>query len=157
MTWCIYCIIFAMFLIFANFAKWENSRIKKYRENYYYNSELKKNVKMQILNLLKSLKIRNSRKFKHAKITRSTVPNKSRLHSYPAIFGQNNQWYKRRIMMWDWDFIGIWEKQIPILIYDWDKHVFLHRLFTSECDAYINFIRQKLTFIPTLSVKIWRL
>ena len=34
---------------------------------------LKKNVNSRILNFVKSHKIRNSRKFEHAKITRSTV------------------------------------------------------------------------------------
>ena len=49
-----------------------NSRIQESRENYYYNSSTK-NENSRILNFGKSPKIRNSRKFKHAKITRSTV------------------------------------------------------------------------------------
>ena len=36
---------------------------------------LKKNVNLQILNFVKSPQIKNSRKFKHANITRSTVYN----------------------------------------------------------------------------------
>ena len=37
------------------------------------NSSTKKNENLRILNFVKSREIRNSRKFKHAKITRSTV------------------------------------------------------------------------------------
>ena len=60
-------------LIFANFARRTNSRIQESLENYYYNiALLKKNENSRILNFVKSPKIRNSRKCKHAKITRST-------------------------------------------------------------------------------------
>ena len=43
------------------------------REKYFYNSATKVNENSQILKFVKSPKIRNSRKFKHAKIIRSTV------------------------------------------------------------------------------------
>ena len=60
-------------LIFANFARRTNSRIQESLEKYYYNiALLKKNKNSRILNFVKSPKIRNSRKSKHAKITRST-------------------------------------------------------------------------------------
>ena len=55
-------------LIFANFATRTFSRIYESRENYYHNRAAKKNKKSQILIFMKSPKIRNSRKFKHAKI-----------------------------------------------------------------------------------------
>ena len=54
-------------LIFANFARRTNSRIQESRENYYYNSATKEIEKFANFNLLESIKIRNSRKFKHAK------------------------------------------------------------------------------------------
>ena len=60
-------------LIFANFARRTNSRIQEPRENYHYNSATEKNLNSRILNFVKSPKIRNSRKIKHAKITRFTV------------------------------------------------------------------------------------
>ena len=59
-------------LIFANFAIGTNSRIPESRENYII-ALLKKNENLRILNFVKSPKIRNSRKFKHAKITKSMV------------------------------------------------------------------------------------
>ena len=59
-------------LILANFAMRTNSRIEGSRENYYL-ALLKNNEDSRILNFVKNPKIRNSRKYKHAKITRSTV------------------------------------------------------------------------------------
>ena len=64
-------------LIFANFARRTNSRIQESRENYYYNSATEENGNSRILNFVKSPKIRKSRKFKLAKITRSTVTQES--------------------------------------------------------------------------------
>ena len=53
-------------LIFGNFARRTYSRIQESRENYFYNSAT--NSKSR-----KNFKIKNSRKFKHARITRSTA------------------------------------------------------------------------------------
>ena len=58
-------------LIFTNFAKRTNSRIQESCENYYYIGATI--VKMKIREFLTLSEISNSRKFKHAKITRSTV------------------------------------------------------------------------------------
>ena len=61
-------------LIFANFARSKNLGIQESRKNHYYNSATKeKKENSRILSFVGSPKIRNSRKFKHAKITRSTV------------------------------------------------------------------------------------
>ena len=63
-------------LIFANFArgdKFTNSRISQ--KNIIIIVLPKKNENSQILNSVKSTKIRNSRKFKHTNMTRSTVYN----------------------------------------------------------------------------------
>ena len=59
--------------IFANFARRINSRIQNLAKNIIIIALLKKNENLQILNFMKSPKIRNSRKFKHVKITKSTV------------------------------------------------------------------------------------
>ena len=65
--------------IFANFARRTNSWVPESRENYYYNSSPKKNENSRILNFVKSPKIRNLRKFKHAKINWSTVWHRARI------------------------------------------------------------------------------
>ena len=57
-------------LIFSNFSK-TNKQILESRENYDY--ECYENDNLQILDFVKSHKITNSRKYKHKKITRSTV------------------------------------------------------------------------------------
>ena len=54
-------------------AKRPNLRIKESREHYYTIALLKQNENLRALNFLKSNKIKNSRKFTHVKITRSTV------------------------------------------------------------------------------------
>ena len=59
--------------IFANFARRTNSRMQECRENYTHNSATKENENSRILNFVKSPNMRNSRKFKHANIIRSTV------------------------------------------------------------------------------------
>ena len=58
---------------FAIFARRTNSRIGESRENYYYNSPLIETDNSRSLDFTKSPKITNSRKWCHAKITRSTV------------------------------------------------------------------------------------
>ena len=63
-------------LIFTNFSRRRHSRIPGFRENYYYNSTTK----------VKSPKIRNSRKFEHAEITRST--------------GVSYSWIAGTILLW---------------------------------------------------------
>ena len=50
-----------------------NLRIQESREKYYYNSDTKEKKISRIPNFVKSTKMKNSRKFKHAKITRLTV------------------------------------------------------------------------------------
>ena len=55
------------------FARRPYLRIQESRESYSYNWLLKKNANSQIINFVKSPKNRNSQKFKHSKITRSTV------------------------------------------------------------------------------------
>ena len=61
-------------LIFANFARRTNSRkFKNLARIIIIMALLKKNENSRISSFVKSCKIRISRKFKHAKITRSTV------------------------------------------------------------------------------------
>ena len=60
-------------LIFANFARRTNSRIQESREEYYYNSPTKEKWKLANSKLREKSQNKNSRKFAHAKITRSTV------------------------------------------------------------------------------------
>ena len=66
-----YCRYIRVAYIFANFERRTNARIQEYLENYYYNSAIKEKFKFP--NSVKKFKIKNSRKLKHAKITRSPV------------------------------------------------------------------------------------
>ena len=61
-------------IIYANFAMMTNSRIRESREFFFFiKALLEKNNNSRILIFVKSPKIRNSQKLKHAKTTRSTV------------------------------------------------------------------------------------
>ena len=79
-------------LIFANFARKMNSRIQESRESYYYNRATKKNENSRILNFVKNLKNENSRKFKHAKITKSAVYDSNWLNEHYNII--HSRWKK---------------------------------------------------------------
>ena len=55
------------------FASRTNSRIQESCEKYYYYSDTEENLKCKNSKLREKLQIKYSRKFKHAKITKSTV------------------------------------------------------------------------------------
>ena len=70
---CVDLVIFARFLFSRISLRGHIREFKNLAKNVIIIALLKKNKKSRTLNFVKSPKIRNSRKFKHGKITRSTV------------------------------------------------------------------------------------